>query len=140
MSDRRANLGSVQVTLLIPLYGRAVETRKKHAILRDAKADEMVAEIDYDFARFDNLPSLIGTVLRTALFDRWVHDFLAESPAGTVIEIGTGLNTRFERSDNGRRAGSTSIYPMSSLCDGGSPPAPQSPRQPRTHRPRWTSS
>ncbi|MFB7299234.1 class I SAM-dependent methyltransferase [Streptomyces rubiginosohelvolus] len=79
-----------------------MESRKKHAILRDAEADEMVAEIDYDFARFDHLPSSVGTVLRTMLSDQWVHDFLAESLAGTVIEIGTGLNTRFERSDNAR--------------------------------------
>ncbi|MEW2635441.1 class I SAM-dependent methyltransferase [Streptomyces sp. NPDC048389] len=102
MTDRRAHLGAVQETLLIPLYGRAVETRKDQAVLRDAKAEEMVASIDYDFARFDNLPSLIGTVLRTALFDDWVRAFLSDNPYGTVVEIGTGLNTRFERADNGR--------------------------------------
>ena len=39
---------------------------------------------------------------RTAIFDTLVSDFLAGHPAGTVIEIGTGLNTRFERVDNGR--------------------------------------
>jgi O-methyltransferase involved in polyketide biosynthesis len=102
MTDRRAHLGAVQETLLIPLYGRAVETRKAQAVLRDAKAEAMVASIDYDFARFDNLPSLIGTVLRTALFDEWVRVFLSGNPSGTVVEIGTGLNTRFERADNGR--------------------------------------
>ncbi|MET9970855.1 class I SAM-dependent methyltransferase, partial [Streptomyces sp. NPDC006356] len=51
---------------------------------------------------FDHLPSLTGTVLRTSLFDRWAADFLAAHPDGTVVEIGTGLNTRFERTDNGR--------------------------------------
>ncbi|MFF9120472.1 class I SAM-dependent methyltransferase [Streptomyces massasporeus] len=29
-------------------------------------------------------------------------DFLSEHPDGTVVEIGTGLNTRYERVDNGR--------------------------------------
>ena len=77
-------------------------TRKDQAVLRAAKAEEMVASIDYDFARFDNLPSLMGTVLRTALFDDWVRAFLSGNPSGTVVEIGTGLNTRFERADNGR--------------------------------------
>ncbi|MER7661470.1 class I SAM-dependent methyltransferase [Streptomyces sp. NPDC096193] len=102
MTEHGVRLGTIQETLLIPLYGRAAENRKKDAILRDPRAEEIVASIDYDFARFDGLQSLIGTVLRTALFDRWVADFLAAHPGGTVVEIGTGLNTRFERVDNGR--------------------------------------
>jgi len=102
MTERDVRLGTVQETLLIPLYGRAVENRKEDAALRDARAEEIVASIDYDFTRFENLPSLVGTVLRTSLFDRWVTDFLAENPTGTVVELGTGLNTRYERVDNGR--------------------------------------
>ncbi|WP_409468168.1 hypothetical protein [Streptomyces sp. HC307] len=78
MTEHGVRLGTVQETLLIPLYGRAVESRKKDAALRDARAEEIVASIDYDFARFDNGPSLIGTVLRTSLFDRWVADSLTE--------------------------------------------------------------
>lgn len=102
MTQHAIRLGTIQETLLIPLYGRAMENRKKEAVLRDARAEEIVASIDYDFTRFDNLPSLIGAVLRTSLFDRWVTDFLAAHPAGTVVEIGTGLNTRYDRVDNGR--------------------------------------
>lgn len=41
-------------------------------------------------------------MLRTLLFDRRVTDFLAAHPDGTVVEIGTGPNTRYERVDNGR--------------------------------------
>ncbi|MEV0177518.1 class I SAM-dependent methyltransferase [Streptomyces sp. NPDC050803] len=99
---QQITLGAVQETLLIPLYGRAVENGKPDAALRDARAEEIVAAIDYDFTRFDGLQSLIGTVLRTSLFDRWAGDFLTEHPAGTVVELGTGLNTRFERLDNGQ--------------------------------------
>ncbi|MFC8588775.1 class I SAM-dependent methyltransferase [Streptomyces sp. NPDC057217] len=95
-------LGAVQETLLIPLYGRAVEHRKEDAALRDPRAAEIVAALPYDFGRFDGLSSLMGTVLRTILFDRWVRDFLTVHPSGTVVEIGTGLNTRYERVDNGR--------------------------------------
>ncbi|MFJ8594990.1 class I SAM-dependent methyltransferase [Streptomyces sp. NPDC093598] len=102
MDREKPRLGTVQETLLIPLYARAVENRKEHALLRDARAEEIVASIDYDFGRFDDLPSLTGALLRALLFDRWVTDFLSEHPAGTVVEIGTGLNTRYERVDNGR--------------------------------------
>ncbi len=103
MDDRKKpRLGAVQETLLIPLYARAVENRKEHALLRDARAEEIAASIDYEFARFDGLPSLTGALLRTLLFDRWVADFLSAHPDATVVEIGTGLNTHHERVDNGR--------------------------------------
>ncbi|MCC9710816.1 class I SAM-dependent methyltransferase [Streptomyces sp. MNU76] len=102
MDRKQPRLGTVQETLLIPLYARAMENRKEFPLLRDARAEEIVAGIDYDFARFDGLPSLTGAMLRTVLFDRWVADFLAAHPDATVVEIGTGLNTRYERLDNGR--------------------------------------
>ncbi|MEU6585522.1 class I SAM-dependent methyltransferase [Nocardia sp. NPDC046763] len=102
MAIDATQLGEVQETLLIPLYGRAVETVKPRPILRDRKAVEMVEAIDYDFARFDGGRSLSGTVLRTSIIDAWVQDFLERHPGGTVVEIGAGLNTRFERVDNGR--------------------------------------
>lgn len=35
------------------------------------------------------------------MFDEWVKGFLGRHPEGTVVEIGAGLNTRFERLDNG---------------------------------------
>jgi len=100
-TEHGVRLGTVQETLLIPLYGRAVENRKPEPALRDSRAEEIVASIDYDFSRFDGQPSLFGSVLRTSLFDYWIADFLAAHPAGTVVEIGTGLNTRYERVDNG---------------------------------------
>ncbi|MFX0577052.1 hypothetical protein [Nocardia nepalensis] len=49
---------SQQKSLLIPLYGPAVETGKRRPILRDPKAAEMVEAIDYDFARLDGGRSL----------------------------------------------------------------------------------
>ncbi|MFI6368784.1 class I SAM-dependent methyltransferase [Nocardia sp. NPDC050630] len=101
MAIDATRLGEVQETLLITLYGRAVETGKPRPILRDPKAVEMVGAIDYDFGRFDGGRSLFGTVLRTSIIDVWVREFLQRHPDGTVIEIGAGLNTRFERVDNG---------------------------------------
>jgi O-methyltransferase involved in polyketide biosynthesis len=97
----RPDLGEVQETLLIPLYARAVETAKPDGVLHDPRAVEMVRAIDYDFGRFDDIGSLAGANLRTLVFDDWVARFLDASPGGTVVEIGTGLNTRFERVDNG---------------------------------------
>jgi O-methyltransferase involved in polyketide biosynthesis len=97
-----AGLGAVQQTLFIPLAARARESRKKNPLLRDPKAAEIVASVDFDAAKYGQALGGFITVPRTAIFDTWVRDFLAEHPAGTVVEIGTGLNTRFERVDNGQ--------------------------------------
>lgn len=102
MADKHlAELGDVQETLFIPLLARARETRKPRAILRDQKAVEMVEAIDFDEAKYGRAGLAAVLVLRTAIFDSWVRTFLDQHPAGTVVEIGTGLNTRFERVDNG---------------------------------------
>jgi O-methyltransferase involved in polyketide biosynthesis len=102
MADRQqVRLGAVQQTLFIPLAARARETRRNRPVLRDPKAVEMLQSIDYDAAKYGRGAGGSVTVLRTAIFDWWVRAFLADHPAGTVVEIGTGLNTRFERADNG---------------------------------------
>lgn len=95
-------LGPAQETLLIPLYGRAELTRQGSPLISDPKAVEMVEAIDYDFARWDGTPSLFGSVVRTRIHDHWVSTWMAAHPDGTVVEVGAGLNTRFERLDDGR--------------------------------------
>ncbi|WP_213450106.1 class I SAM-dependent methyltransferase [Rhizomonospora bruguierae] len=96
-------LGAVQQTLMIPLYGRAVETGRRRPLLSDPAAVRIVTSLDYDFAQVKSfMRGAQGSVLRTAMFDVWVRRFLADHPDGTVVELGTGLNTRFERVDNGR--------------------------------------
>ena len=103
MASRHAvRLGPAQESLLVPLYARAVESRRRHPILADAKAVGMVDSIDWDFRRFGQRWRVIGCTLRSAMFDEWVRGFIRSHPEGTVVEIGSGLNTRFERLDNGR--------------------------------------
>jgi O-methyltransferase involved in polyketide biosynthesis len=43
VSKQAVRLGQVHETMLIPLYCRAVETRRKRPILKDPKAVEIVA-------------------------------------------------------------------------------------------------
>jgi O-methyltransferase involved in polyketide biosynthesis len=92
----------VQETALVPLYARALESRRKRPILEDPKAIEIVDSIEWDFRRFGQRRRVVGCSLRSAMFDVWVRDFVQRHPEGTVVEIGAGLNTRFERLDNGR--------------------------------------
>ena len=101
MKSVPVELGPTQTTLLIPLLGRAEETRKANGMINDPRAVEIVDQLDYDFSHWVGLQGLTGATARTLMYDEDVRAFLAEHPTGTVVEIGCGLNTRFERLDNG---------------------------------------
>jgi O-methyltransferase involved in polyketide biosynthesis len=97
------NLNDVSETLLIPLYVRAMETQRPDAILKDEKAVAMVKQINYDFSRIKlQGHDELGVILRVREFDRFARDFLDGHPQSVVVHIGCGLDTRFERVDNGR--------------------------------------
>lgn len=99
------NRSAVAETLLIPLYIRAQETREANPILRDEAAVALVERIDYDFKRIKLLNvNRVGIVLRTHRIDLWTRDFLAGHPGAAVVHIGCGLDTRFERVDDGHVA------------------------------------
>ena len=96
-------LTGVPETLLIPLYHRAQETQRPDAMLKDDKAVEILGKLDFDPRRFKlQQHDVIGLVCRVREFDRFACDFLIAHPDGVVVHIGCGLDTRFERVDNGR--------------------------------------
>jgi O-methyltransferase involved in polyketide biosynthesis len=97
----KVELGAVQRTLFFPLSARAREMRRRRPLLRDPKALELVQAIDFDPAAYSGRLMSFMVVLRTMIFDAWVSQFLAAHPGGTVVELGTGLNARFERTDDG---------------------------------------
>ena len=93
------DLGPVQQTMLIPLIGRAVETKRANGegLVNDPKSVEIVEKLDYDFSHWEQTTSVFGAVLRTRLLDEDVQMFLRKHPTGTVVEIGCGLNDRLNR-------------------------------------------
>jgi O-methyltransferase involved in polyketide biosynthesis len=98
------DLKDVQKTLLLPLWGRAVETRKQKPRLTDKTAAEIIEKIDYDFSTISsniNPLTQYAWIARSIHFDRTIHQFLQKHPAATVVNIGCGLDTTFERTDNG---------------------------------------
>jgi O-methyltransferase involved in polyketide biosynthesis len=98
----RPDLGDVQRTLFLPLAARAAETKRRRPAICDPKAVEIMAAVEVDKNLTGTATGGFSTVCRTLIFDWWVRQFLREHPDGTVVELGTGLNTRFERVDNGR--------------------------------------
>jgi O-methyltransferase involved in polyketide biosynthesis len=102
MNATTVNLGTIQETLLITLWARAVEMKQLDPILIDPRAAELLNQIDYDFQKFlQEKSSQTAVCIRGKAFDRIVSEFLQTHPHIPVVEIGVGLNTRFERLDNG---------------------------------------
>jgi O-methyltransferase involved in polyketide biosynthesis len=97
-------LGSVQRTLLLPLWGRAVETRKTRPMLVDHAAAQIIATIGYDFSTIAsnmNPITQLGWIARSLHTDRTIRGFLERHSNATIVNLGCGLDTTFERIDDG---------------------------------------
>lgn len=95
---RKVDLGTIQESMLMTLGDRATDARKQRSLLRDAKAVEIAEAIDHPLTAGVHQ----GTVLRTAVYDSVLREHLERHPASTVVDVGSGLNTRFDRLDNGQ--------------------------------------
>jgi O-methyltransferase involved in polyketide biosynthesis len=96
----KVELGHLQKTLFMPVWARAVETKKKEPVLTDNTAIEIIESVDYDFSRMsENIPEIsqIAWIARCKRFDLIVNDFINKHPNGTVVNIGCGLDTTYER-------------------------------------------
>ncbi len=94
---------AVAETLFIPLYVRAIETQRPDALIKDDKAVALVKRLNYDFSRAKlQAHDQVAVALRLREFDRHTRDFLARCPEAVVVHLGCGLDTRFERVDNGQ--------------------------------------
>ena len=74
-------------------------------MLVDEAAARIVDELEYDFstiaARMSRITQM-AWVCRCVHTDRTLRAFLARFPDGIVVDLGCGLDTTFERIDNGR--------------------------------------
>ncbi len=90
-------------TLLFAMSMRAAEARQPNPLLFDEQALRLVEQIEYDFSRFRFSPAdQVFTVMRVCRFDNLAQDFLSRYPDSSVVNIGCGLDSRFERVDNGQ--------------------------------------
>lgn len=98
-----SGLTEAQSTLLMPLWARAMEGRHPQPLIRDSKAVEIVESLEFDFESFvaKGVPQA-DYCIRASVIDQLVVEFLAKNPNGTVVEFGVGLDTRFDRLDNGQ--------------------------------------
>jgi len=96
-------LGDVQKTLFLPLWGRAFESKKKKPLLCDQTAVEIIESVDYDIsalAQHTADTSQMAWIIRSIYIDEVIKKFLDQHPMGTVVNIGCGMDTTFDRIDN----------------------------------------
>ncbi len=100
------DLSGVKETLLVTLYLRAMESQRPDALIHDEKAVALVKRMNYDFRRMRLLhlreENKLVIILRNRQFDRYARAFLERYPEAVVVHIGCGLDSRFERVDNGQ--------------------------------------
>jgi len=102
--DIKIDIGAVQETLMIPLWARAKEAEKNNPIVRDLYARDIVASTDYDFSKIESgqvEEHQLVWAIRAYHFDNTVKSFLEHNSNAVVVNIGGGLDTAFQRVDNG---------------------------------------
>ncbi len=94
----KKNLTGIPETMLIPLWAKAEETQRVNPIISDTKAEKIIKTIDYDFSKFNkSWMSQTGIAIRTYILDRAVEKFLSVNDNAIIINLGAGLDTRYER-------------------------------------------
>ena len=100
---------SIQETLVIPLYGRALCTRKFSQLFADQTAAELLEQIDYDFSaleqRSGGLLQTFGALevaMRQSDLAFEVREYLRAHPRAAVVNLGCGLDSTGRACDNGQ--------------------------------------
>ena len=93
----KIKLSGVPETMLQTVYARAKESGGRGSI-HDAKAEEIIEKLDYDFSLADKDTAMHnGVIARTIVLDKLTKSWLAKHPGAVVINIACGLDTRCYR-------------------------------------------
>ena len=93
-------------TLFITVYMRALDARKKHPVLGDRKSVELMNRIDYPFEKYSGIKTMsrLGTCVRLKYIDEQLEEFIATHEKVIVVNIGCGLDDRYNRIKNASKA------------------------------------
>ena len=100
--------GSVQETLIIPLYGRKLCAEVFPELYTDASAAEICSRLDYDFSELDKQAQstfwrfgALEAAMRQLDMQWEIEDYLAAHPNAAVVNMGCGLDQTGRACDNG---------------------------------------
>lgn len=102
MRDARCvNLTGVPETMLWTLHNRANEVMRRDSFLHDPECLRIYRSIDYDYGRSFGKPD--GShPMRSKVCDDVVRSWMQAHAGATVVELGCGLETQFQRCDDGK--------------------------------------
>lgn len=100
--------GSVQETLIIPLYGRKLCSERFSSLYTDTSAAQLCERLDYDFSDLDAHAKstfwqfgALEAAMRQIDMEWEIRDYLATHPAAAVVNMGCGLDQTGRACDNG---------------------------------------
>lgn len=93
--------GTVQETLMMPLYGRVYCEEHFPNTFPNKAAKETAAKVDYDFSKVKSSElNMVTWGLRARMLQDAAKDYLTKHPKATIINLGCGLDLSFDEIDN----------------------------------------
>ena len=115
MEKIKIEAGTVQETLLIPLYGRKRAMDQYPENFRDRDCQALFEQVE--FTEPDNMKGILGKIgsimAATRQYDMAAvcRAYLKEHPRACVVNLGCGLDTTFRQVDNGQAKGYNLDFP-----------------------------
>lgn len=102
MKNKNFDLSGVPETMLIPMYARYLESKRKKRDFYDLTAVRVIESMNCDCKRFGKSKlNMWGCAARTTILDTLVKEYVKRNPKAYIVNIGCGLDDRFRRVDNG---------------------------------------
>jgi len=114
MEKIKIEKGSVQETLIIPLYGRKMAMDLYPDLFRDEQCQGLLERIDFDVPPMSGLKAKIGALMAaTRQYDMIAaaKSYLQDHPYAAVVNLGCGLDTSFCQINNGNCKGYNIDFP-----------------------------
>lgn len=107
-SSNYISKGSIQETMLGPLWARATYSKLYPELLNDEKAIEIIEKVDHNFSEAKEFLTgknefrSFGLLVRAKRFENALLKYMENYNYTTVVNLGAGLDTTFFRVDNGK--------------------------------------
>ena len=114
MMKYKIEKGSVQETLLIPLYGRKMAMDLYPDLFADKECQTLLERIAFDAPPMSGIKARIGALMAaTRQYDmaKGCLTYLKNHPNACVVNLGCGLDTTFYQVDNGTAKGYNLDFP-----------------------------
>ncbi|MDO5725236.1 MAG: class I SAM-dependent methyltransferase [Tissierellia bacterium] len=97
-----SKLTDVSETLFVPMEGRVYSSRNCPKFFYDSKALEIYENLPENLkSKFEQDEyTYIASAMRSKNLDLYIKDFLNENPEGSIINLGCGMESLYERNDN----------------------------------------